>query len=54
MKEPVDAMSPNSKYFWNSEKADMMRRRRERDQGASEDGPSTTNWLGDDFPFTRD
>ena len=49
MKEPVDAMSPNSKYFWNSEKADVVQRRH-----ASRDGPSTTKWLGDDFSFKRD
>ncbi|KAM1761243.1 hypothetical protein ACFX12_004032 [Malus domestica] len=53
MNTPVDAMHPNSKYFWNSKKADVVRMRRTRDEGASGDGPSTTNWLGDDFSFTR-
>ncbi|KAM1401179.1 hypothetical protein ACFX2F_028356 [Malus domestica] len=62
MKEPVEAMSPNSKYFWNSEKANVVRRRLVREARARGDGPSTTrgddpsttNWLGDDIPFMMD
>ncbi|XP_070681755.1 uncharacterized protein [Malus domestica] len=59
MNEPLEGKSPNSKYFWKLEKADVVRRRcareaRARGDGPSttrEDHPSTTNWLGDDYPF---
>ncbi|KAM1079174.1 uncharacterized protein LOC126631143 [Malus sylvestris] len=65
MKEPLEGKSPDSKYFWKSEKADVLRRRRAREARARGDGPSTTredypsmtredhpsttNWLGDGY-----
>ena len=56
MNTPLEGKSPNSKFFWKSEKADVVRRRRAREAIASqggpsttrEDHPSTTNWLSDD------
>ena len=56
MNMSLEGKSPNSKFFWKSEKADVVRRRRAREtiasQGGSstarEDHPSTTNWLSDD------
>ncbi|KAM0977367.1 hypothetical protein ACFX13_020488 [Malus domestica] len=57
MNTPLERKSPNSKYFWKSEKADVVRRRRRarearaRGDGLSttkEDHPCTTNWLSDD------
>ena len=57
MKKPLEGKSPNSKYFWKSEKEDVVRRRRAREARARGDGPSTTredhpsttNWLSDDY-----
>ena len=58
MKEPVEAMSPNSKYFWTSEKRDVMRRRRTRDAETSQGGYSYTNHGNQDpsttYPNSRD
>ena len=56
MNMPLKGKSPNSKYFWKSEKADVVRRRHAREARARkdspsttrEDHPSTTNWLSDD------
>lgn len=56
MNTPLEGKSPNSKFFWKSEKEDVVRRRRAREarvrgDGPSttrEDDPSTTNWLSDD------
>ncbi|KAM2131625.1 hypothetical protein ACFX1Q_013114 [Malus domestica] len=56
MNTPLEGKSPNSKYFWKSKKADVVRMRRAREARAREDGPSTTredhpsttNWLSDD------
>ena len=56
MNTPLEGKSPNSKYFWQSEKADVVRRRRAREARSRGDGPSTTredhpsttNWLSDD------
>ena len=49
MNTPLEGKSPNSKYFWKSEKADVVRRRRAREARASGDGPSTTR---EDHPST--
>ncbi|KAM1400681.1 hypothetical protein ACFX2F_027929 [Malus domestica] len=65
MNEPLEGKSPDSKYFWKSEKADVVRMRRAREARARGDGPSTTredhpsttredhpsttNWLGDGY-----
>ena len=56
MNTPLEGKSPNSKYFWQSEKDDVVQRRRARQarsrgHGPSttrQDHPSTTNWLSDD------
>ena len=56
MNTPLEGKSPNSKFFWKSEKGDVVRRRRAREARARQDGPnttredhpSTTNWLSDD------
>ncbi|KAM1202305.1 hypothetical protein ACFX2J_018268 [Malus domestica] len=56
MNTPLEGKSPNSKYFWKSEKVDVVRMRRAREARARGDGPSTTrkdhpsttNWLSDD------
>ncbi|XP_070682854.1 uncharacterized protein [Malus domestica] len=56
MNTPLEGKYPNSKYFWKSEKEDVVRRRRAREARARGDGPSmtredhpsTTNWLSDD------
>ncbi|KAM2384473.1 hypothetical protein ACFXTH_041905 [Malus domestica] len=48
MNTPLEGKSPNSKYFWKSEKEDVVRRRRAREVRARGDGPSRTNWLSDD------
>ncbi|XP_068336454.1 uncharacterized protein [Pyrus communis] len=53
---PLQGKSPNSKFFWKSEKANVVRMRRAREARARQDGPSTTredhpsttNWLNDD------
>ena len=39
MKKPVEGKSLNSKYFWNSEKVDVVRRRRARETRARGDDP---------------
>ena len=52
----LEGMSPNSKYFWQSEKADVVQRRRAREARSRQDDPSTTrqddpsttDWLSDD------
>ncbi|XP_050112400.1 uncharacterized protein LOC126590925 [Malus sylvestris] len=38
----LEGKSPNSKYFWKSEKEDVVHRRRAREARARGDGPSTT------------
>ncbi|KAM1293877.1 hypothetical protein ACFX2H_013875 [Malus domestica] len=56
MNKRLEGMSPNSKYFWQSEKADVVQRRRAREARSRQDGPSTTrqddpsttDWLSDD------
>ncbi|KAM1038180.1 hypothetical protein ACFX2I_032787 [Malus domestica] len=48
MNMPLEEKSPNSKYFWKSEKEDVVHKRRAREVRARGDGPSTTNWLSDD------
>ena len=56
MNTPLEGMSPDSKYFWQSEKKDVVQRRRAREARSRGDGPSTTrqdhpnttNWLSDD------
>ena len=57
MSKSLVGLSPNSKYFWTSEKRDVMRRRRARDAETSQGGssyfcdnqdPSTT------YPNSRD
>ncbi|KAM1243273.1 hypothetical protein ACFX2G_035554 [Malus domestica] len=56
MNTHLEGMSPNSKYFWQSEKADVVQRRcareaRSRQDSPSttrQDDPSTTDWLSDD------
>ncbi|KAM1126699.1 hypothetical protein ACFX2B_041348 [Malus domestica] len=48
MNTPLEGKSPNSKYFWKSEKEDVVRRRRAREVRARGDGPSRKNWLSDD------
>ncbi|KAM1568172.1 hypothetical protein ACFX1Z_046633 [Malus domestica] len=56
MNTHLERKSPNSKYFWKSEKEDVVCRRRAREARARghgpsttrEDHPSTTNWLSDD------
>ena len=42
MNTRLEGMSPNSKYFWQSEKADVVQRRRAREARSRQDGPSTT------------
>ncbi|KAM1439542.1 hypothetical protein ACFXTO_013387 [Malus domestica] len=49
MKKPLEGKSLNPKYFWKSEKADVMRRRRAREARVRGDGPSTTT---EDHPST--
>ncbi|KAM1316741.1 hypothetical protein TB2_019764 [Malus domestica] len=51
MNTTLEGKSSNSKYFWKSEKTDVVQRRQARGNGPSttrEDNPSTTNWLSDD------
>ncbi|XP_050107925.1 uncharacterized protein LOC126587000 [Malus sylvestris] len=48
MNTPLEGKSPNSKYFWKSEKEDAVCRRRAREARARGNGPSSTNWLSDD------
>ncbi|XP_070669079.1 uncharacterized protein [Malus domestica] len=49
MNTPLEGKSPNSKYFWKSEKAEVVRMRRAREARARGDGPSTTS---EDHPST--
>lgn len=52
----LEGMSSNSKYFWQSEKVDVVQRRRAREARSRQDGPSitrqddpsTTYWLSGD------
>ena len=41
MNTPLEGKSPNSKYFWKSEKVDVVRMRRAREARARCDDPST-------------
>ena len=58
MNKSLVGMSPNSKYFWTSEKRDIVRRRRERDAETSRGGYSYTNLSNEDpnttYPSSRD
>ncbi|KAM1481839.1 hypothetical protein ACFXTO_034216 [Malus domestica] len=51
-------LSPNSKYFWISEKRDVVRRRHARDAETSQGGSSYTNHSNQDpsttYPSSRD
>ena len=51
MKEPLQGKSPDSKFFWKSEKAEVVRRRLAREARARGDGPSTRR---EDLPTTTD
>ena len=56
MNTRLEGMSSNSKYFWQSEKVDVVQRRLAREARSRQDGPSTTrqddpsttDWLSDD------
>ncbi|XP_070670574.1 uncharacterized protein [Malus domestica] len=56
MNTHLEGMYPNSKYFWQSEKADVVQMRRAREARSRQDGPSTirqddpstTDWLSGD------
>ncbi|KAM1055813.1 hypothetical protein ACFX2A_029960 [Malus domestica] len=58
MSKSLVGLSPNSKYFWTSEKRDVMRRRRARDAETSQGGSSYTNYGNQDpsttYPNSRD
>ena len=58
MSKSLIGMSPNSKYFWSSEKKDVMRRRRARDAETSQGGSSYTNHSNQDpsttYPSSND
>ncbi|KAM1813320.1 hypothetical protein ACFX11_027144 [Malus domestica] len=58
MSKSLVGLSPNSKYFWTSEKRDVMRRRRARDAETSQGGSSYTNHSNEDpsttYPNSRD
>ncbi|CAN6690933.1 unnamed protein product [Malus baccata var. baccata] len=58
MSKSLIGLSPNSKYFWTSEKKDVMRRRRARDVETSQMGSSYTNHGIQDpsttYPNSRD
>ena len=58
MSKSLIGLSPNSKYFWSSEKRDVMRRRRARDAETSQGGSSYTNHSNQDprttYPNSRD
>ncbi|KAM1903595.1 hypothetical protein ACFX13_041089 [Malus domestica] len=57
MSKSLVRLSPNSKYFWTSEKKDMVRRRRARDAETSQGGSSYTNHSNQDpsttYPSSR-
>ena len=53
MNKPLVGLSPNSKYFWTSEKRDVVRRRRARDAETSRGGYSYTN-PSTTYPSSRD
>ncbi|KAM1609382.1 hypothetical protein ACFXTN_019935 [Malus domestica] len=58
MSKSLVGLSPNSKYFWTSEKREVMRRRRARDAETSQWGSSYTNHSNQDlsttYPSSRD
>ncbi|KAM1921199.1 hypothetical protein ACFX15_024903 [Malus domestica] len=58
MSKSLVGMSPNSKYFWTSEKRDVVRKRRARDAETSQWGSSYINHSNQDpsttYPSSRD
>lgn len=58
MNKSLVGLSPNSKYFWTSEKRDVVRRRRARDADTSQGGSSYRNPSNQDpsttYPYSTD
>ncbi|KAM1720673.1 hypothetical protein COP1_022377 [Malus domestica] len=58
MSKSLVGLSPNSKYFWTSEKRDVVRRRCARDAETSQGGSTYTNHSNQDpsttYPSSRD